>query len=289
MDPKNKNQFDSLKSLTNNAGDVRLFLPEAIMARWQPDIHAADDSDTSTINIYDVVGEDYFTGSGMTGKVVSSILRKNKGKDITVNINSPGGLIFEGLTIYNLLKEHDGQINVNIVGVAASIASIIAMAGDNIKIAESAFLMIHNGWNCVCGNRNEMREMADTLEQFDKSMVAIYAKQSGLDAKKLAKMMDSETWISGPDAIEMGLATATLDSDNIEVEDDVSAKYSTSLKEVDIALAKSGHTRSQRRTILKDLTSTPGATIKEETTPRAGNEKLFNAMDGLNKILATTK
>ena len=286
---KNTTKFELLKSPVNNAGDARFYLSDDVMARWQPDVHAAADTGDATINIYDVIGEDYFTGAGMTGKVVSSILRKNQGKAITVNINSPGGLIFEGITIYNLLKEHDGEININIVGVAASIASIIAMAGDNIKIADSAFLMIHNGWNCVCGNKNDMREMADTLDQFDKSMVAIYSKQSGIDEKKIAKMMDAETWISGPDAIEMGLATAALDSDGVEVEDNANAKYNNSLKEVDVALQKAGHTRSQRRAMLKDLTSTPRAIGEEEATPRAGNNHLQDAMVAFGKTLQNLK
>lgn len=289
MNKKHKNIDPQFKALANHADDVRLLLPEQILSRWHPDIHAADDSDAATINIYDIIGEDFWTGEGMTGKIVSSILRKNKGKAITVNINSPGGSFFEGLAIYNLLKEHDADVTVNVVGMAASAASVIAMAGKTIKVAEAGFLMIHNAWNCVCGNKSEMRDMADTLESFDDSMILLYAKKTGMAEKDIATMMDAETWISGTDAVEMGFATSTLDSDNIAESDDEQAKYSTSLKEVDIALAKAGHTRSQRRGLLKDLTSTPGATVKEETTPRAGNEKLFDAMVALNKTLSTTK
>ena len=83
-------------------GDVRMFLDNDIQSRWNPEIRAKASDDAATINILDVVGEDYWTGDGMTAKVVNSVLRKNKGQAITVNINSPGGDFFEGVAIYNI-------------------------------------------------------------------------------------------------------------------------------------------------------------------------------------------
>ncbi|HCF5801664.1 TPA: Clp protease ClpP, partial [Pseudomonas aeruginosa] len=93
--------------------------------------------------------------------------------DVTVNINSPGGDVFEGLAIYNLLREHKGKVSVNIIGLAASAASFIAMAGDEIRIGRAAFLMIHNAWLIAMGNRNDLREIADWLEPFDMTLADI--------------------------------------------------------------------------------------------------------------------
>lgn len=283
-----KKNTETLKRLRESAAqDVRFYLPENIMSRWHPDIQAANDDDESTINIYDVVGEDWWTGQGMTAKVVSAVLRKNKGKEITVNINSPGGDFFEGLAIYNLLKEHDAPITVRVVGMAASAASVIAMAGTTIKIAEAGFFMIHNTWHVCVGNKHDMQERADTLAKFDESMVGIYAKKTGMDRDEITDMMDAETWISGADSVEQGFATQFLDSDELDDQKDAGAKYNSSLKEIDVALAKAGKTRSQRRALLKDLTSTPGATVNEDTTPCAG-ENLTDALASFIKTLQTT-
>lgn len=267
--------------------DVRFYLPEDIMARWEPDVYAADSDDEASINIYDVIGYDYFTGGGITDKLVNSVLRKNKGKAVTVNINSPGGDFFDGVAIYNLLKEHDGEVNVRIVGMAASAASVIAMAGDNIKIAESGFLMIHNAWGIVIGNKHEMEERADVLRGFDESMVGVYTKASNLDEDEIVEMMDKETWINGKDAVEMGFATQFLDSDELEVDEDEKAKYNSSLKEVDVILAKAGKSRSERRHLLKDLTSTPGAAVKDEVKPGADSQDWTDALASLKATLTS--
>lgn len=268
----------------NVKNDFRFFMPEEILSKWHPEIHAAQSDDASTINIYDIVGEDWWTGEGMTAKIVSKVLRNNVGKEITVNINSPGGDFFEGLAIYNLLKEHDGGVVVRIVGMAASAASIIAMAGDQIKIAEAGYIMIHNAWNVCVGNRHEMADMSNTLEQFDATMASLYAKKTGLSIADISAMMDSETWISGKDSVEKGFATQFLDSDELDVEDKAKSSYSTALKEVDVALAKAGKSRSERRSLIKNLTSTPGAAVNHETTPRASEE---NEGDIDNSVLSS--
>ncbi len=276
----------TIKTPSDVAGDVRMFLPNSIKSRWQPDIHAAvaNSDDAATINIYDVVGEDWWTGDGMTAKIVNSVLRKNKGQPITVNINSPGGDFFEGVAIYNLLKEHDGEITVRVIGMAASAASVIAMAGDEIKVAESGFIMIHNAWHVCVGNKHDMQERADTLGKFDESMHSVYSKKTGLDIETITQMMDDETWIGGSEAVEKGFATSLLDSDNIEVDSDEGNAYNASLKRVDAAMAKADYSRAERRSILKDLTGTPGATVEDDQLPCA-DQKLVDACASLSETL----
>lgn len=283
-----KNKRDTFKTMRDSAAqDVRFFLPESIMNRWHPEIQAADSDDESTINIYDIIGEDWWTGQGMTAKIVSAVLRKNKGKEITVNINSPGGDYHEGLAIYNLLKEHDAPINVRIVGMAASAASIIAMAGDSIKIAEAGYVMIHNVWTVCVGNKDDMRDCMEVLTKFDATAVGVYAKKTGLDSDEVADMMAAETWIPGADAVEKGFATALLDSDELDKDsDEESTKKAKSLKEIERALAHAGKTRSERRALIKDLTSKPGAAVKD-VTPSADTE-LSDALASFLKTLQTT-
>lgn len=284
MPPKN------LKNLQNNImeNDIRFLLPENIMSRYNPEIFASSDDqdDKATINMYDVIGHDYFSGGGVTEKMVSAVLRRNKGKNVTVNINSPGGDFFTGVAIYNMLKEHDGDVTIKIVGMAASAASVIAMAGTNIKIGKAAFLMIHNAWNLCIGNRNEMRDMAATLQEFDTAMQRVYSEVTGMEKSEIIKMMDNESWLGGEKAIELGFAKEYLDSDEIDVDDEEKSQYNSSLKLVDSALAKAGKTRSERREILKDLTSMPGATVKT-ATPGAGKEEnaLHDALLELNNRL----
>ncbi len=247
---------------------------------WKPEIVAKADDDKNTINIYDQIGVDPWTGLGMTAKLVSSVLRNAKGEDVVVNINSPGGDFFEGLSIHTLLKDYEGNVKIRVVGLAASAASVIAMASDDVEIAKEGFLMIHNAW-CVCmGNRHDMQESSDVLGKFDESMKSLYAEKTGIDEKKVAKMMDKETWISGKEAVDLGFVSGLMGNDGLEEDQD--NVNNSSLKKVDIALARSGMSRSERRELIKDLTSTPSAA---DDTPSAVNEELFKALSALNDKL----
>ncbi|NCP40670.1 MAG: Clp protease ClpP, partial [Rhodoferax sp.] len=126
-------------------GSVQFDARPDALKRWEPGIQAAIDGEAS-IGIYEQIGESW-DGSGMTAKRMSAILRGiGASRDITVNLNSPGGDFFEGVAIYNLLRQHQAKVTVNVMGLAASAASIIAMAGDDINMGEGSFLMIHNAW-----------------------------------------------------------------------------------------------------------------------------------------------
>ncbi len=129
-------------------------LPSAL-AKWNPDVRSAKgDEEDATISILDPIGADWF-GEGVTAKRVCGALRSIGKKDVTVTINSPGGEYFEGLAIYNLLRDHPAKVTVKIVGIAASPASMIAMAGDEIQIARAGFLMIHNTWVFAMARRQD--------------------------------------------------------------------------------------------------------------------------------------
>jgi len=227
--------------------------PQALQ-RWTPELMAADKAD-NTISVLDAIGVDPWTGEGVTAKRIAGALRAiGADQDVVVNVNSPGGDLFEGMAIYNLLRDHKGSVTVKVLGIAASAASIIAMAGDEVLIARAGFLMIHNTWVMAMGNRIDLREIADTLEPFDTAMADIYAARSGLDAKAIGKMMNAETWIGGAAAVEQGFADDLLPAD--QVEKDTQARGDRiAAHAIDLALAKAGMPRSQRRALIKDFST----------------------------------
>ncbi|MDT8853817.1 ATP-dependent Clp protease proteolytic subunit [Paracoccaceae bacterium Fryx2] len=126
---------------------------------------------------------------------------------LALRINSPGGSVFDAVAIYNALKRHAGEITVWIDGIAASAASYIAMAGDEIVMPENAFMMIHDPSGLVMGTATEMRGMADTLDKIAGSMTRGYAGKSGKPETEIAALMAAETWFDAQDALDLGLAT----------------------------------------------------------------------------------
>lgn len=246
--------------------------------RWNPAIKASDEND-NTIGIYDPIGYDYWDDSGVTAKRISAALRSLDGADVVVNINSPGGDVFEGLAIYNLLREYKGHVTVRILGVAASAASFIAMAADEIQIARAGFFMIHNAWTGLWGNRNDLRETADFLEQIDDTIADIYHVKSGLSMDELKADMDKERWINGRDAIDSGFADAFLPSDVVVEDTKNFTKEKVAAHKADILLAKAGMSRSSRRELIQDLKGTPGAT--NQATPSASNDVLESVLQSM--------
>ncbi|MBP2495390.1 ATP-dependent Clp protease protease subunit [Methylobacterium sp. PvP062] len=234
---------------------VRSDILPGAMDRWHTGIRAAAGNDENTISIFDPIGADWF-GEGVTAKRVAGALRAIKGDEITVQINSPGGDVFEGLAIYNLLAEDERRVTVKVLGLAASAASFIAMAGDDVQVARSGFLMIHNAWVMALGNRHDLRDAADTLEPFDAALSDIYATRTGLSADEIAAMMDKETWMNGSDAVAKGFADGLLASDAVKEE---KGGRASALSRIDRLLAKAEVPRTERRALIKELTATPSA------------------------------
>ncbi|MQT64369.1 Clp protease ClpP [Pseudomonas sp. FSL R10-0056] len=184
------------------------------LKRWNPGIRAASEEEHS-ISIYDAIGQDPWSGEGVTTKRIAAALRSVNGADVTVNINSPGGDMFEGLAIYNLLRDYSGKVTVKVLGLAASAASIIAMAGDEIRIARAGFLNIHNCWVVALGNRQDLLEVASRLEPFDQAMAEIYASRTQSQLSAMQQLMDADTWLNGSAAVEQGFADQLLAADAV--------------------------------------------------------------------------
>lgn len=275
---------------------VSFELPAAALARWNMALAAkesADEEKDNTISVYDPIGFDPWSGGGVTAKRIAAALRSvGKDADIVVNINSPGGDLFEGLAIYNLLREHKGEVTVRVVGIAASAASLIAMAGDRIEVARAGFMMIHNVWVMAVGNRNDLRDAADQLETFDDALAGVYAARTGREKKELAKLMDKETWFSGDQAIEGGFADALLPADEIEEREKDSASASASIRAAEQALVRSGMPRSHARALInriKEAGGTPDAAVPSPVSkPDAAHTATHDAGAVAEKVQGLT-
>lgn len=162
--------------------------------------------DAVELDIYDVIGDGYF--GGVSAKSVVDALKPHKNaKSITVNLNSPGGDAFDGITIYNVLSRHKAPVTVNIDGLAASAASVIAMAGDEINMAENAMMMIHNAWGLALGGGDDMRHTAEMLDKLDGQIAATYTSRTGGDSDTIKEQMNDETWFTAEEALADGFAT----------------------------------------------------------------------------------
>lgn len=126
--------------------------------------------------------------------------------ELDIYINSGGGDVFAGFAIYNMLKRHAAKKTVYVDGLAASIASVIAMAGDRIIMPENAMLMIHNAWTIAMGNKAKLRKIADEMDKIDGSLAGIYTARTGKPEADIVALLDAETWFTAQEAVDAGLA-----------------------------------------------------------------------------------
>lgn len=164
------------------------------------------------IVIYDEIGKNWWDDSGMSAQRFHAELRKlGDVDDIDLFVNSPGGNMMDGNTIYNLLRAHPAKVTGTVHGYAASAASLILMACDTIKMPQNTMLMIHNPATRAVGDANDLRKQAETLDLFKKGAVTAYAKKSGLPESEVSTMMDRTTWMTAAMAKSLGFADEVVD------------------------------------------------------------------------------
>jgi ATP-dependent protease ClpP protease subunit len=190
-----------IKNQTQNSADLYIY-GVIISGDWK-----WEDSDVTSTEIRDFL------------KTIDDVTNLN------IYINSDGGSVFSGMAIYNMLKRHKAHKTVYIDGIAASIASVIAMVGDKIVIPSNAYLMIHKAWNYTRGNSNDMREMANILDKIDEGILNVYEGKikDEVTLDKIKELVNNETWLTGKEAanyfkIEVGVEnnTAACISDNFK-------------------------------------------------------------------------
>lgn len=212
-------------------------------------------SDGATvIEIFDEIGP-----YGIGAKDIADALRGEG--DVVVRLNSPGGSVFEGITAFNLLQKHPGNVRVEVLGIAASAASLIAMAGDTVAMASNAMLMVHRAWTLVAGNEQDFEETAAILRQIDGSLAKTYAQRSGQSEAAMRKMLEAETWFDADAAIDTGLADRKLEAAPVKARFDLSVYNNVpdalsaeigradiqTIRDLEAVLRDAGLSRSQAR------------------------------------------
>lgn len=169
----------------------------------------------STLTIYGEIGESWWYDSTSASDV--DIALKEAGKnDVVVHLNSPGGSAFDGIAIYNRLKNHEGNVKIHVDGWACSAASVIAMAADELIMGAGSMIMIHEASNIVWGTKEDFRETADLLEKLEDGIIDIYMMKANIEREEIKAMVDKETWFSANEAVEIGFATSTATSSTVE-------------------------------------------------------------------------
>jgi ATP-dependent protease ClpP protease subunit len=180
----------------------------------------AENDNSAEIAIYDEIG-----AFGVRADAFRDALKAlGNVKAIALRINSPGGDVFDSLAIHNMLARHKATITVTIDGIAASMASVIAMAGDEVLMPDNAMMMIHDPSGLVFGTSKEMRDLAEALDKIKSGMMSAYTRKTKIPRDELADMMAAETWMTAAEAVDMGFADSILDPVKVAARFDLS-KY----------------------------------------------------------------
>lgn len=168
-------------------------------------------NDKAEIWLYEIIGKDFWTDEGMTAKDFQKELSEIKAEKIDLHINSPGGSVFDGNTIYNLLKSHKAKITTYIDGIAASIASVIALAGDKIYMAQNGLFMLHQPFAFTMGNEDDHEKTLEILRKVGGSIATTYMKKTDKEESEILDMMKVETWLNADEALEAGFVDEISD------------------------------------------------------------------------------
>ena len=194
--------------------------PDETLAEFNADVRAAQGGD-NVISIYGQIGRDPLSDSDNSERRISAALAAIGRRDVVVNVNSPGGNFLSGLAIYNLLRAHPAKVTVNVLAMAGSAASVIAMAGDDIAMADGSFIMVHKASALIMGNEYDAKDAADLLADVDGAMAEIYAARTGVEQPEAAAWMDKArgkgSMFNAKAAIERGLADRKLAAGAVKI------------------------------------------------------------------------
>lgn len=168
-----------------------------------------DDSGGRVLRLEGPIDDEAFWEDSVTPQMFRDELEADEG-DVTVWINSPGGDVFAAAEIYTMLRDYNGKVTVRIASIAASAASVVAMAGDLVQMSPTALLMIHDPSTIAFGNARDMEKAIATLNEVKESIINAYMAKTGLSHNRIAKLMEDETWINAKKAVQMGFADEIL-------------------------------------------------------------------------------
>lgn len=183
------------------------------------------EDDETVLTIYGEIGESWW-GESTSASDVDSALKNITTSTITVRLNSPGGSAFDGITIYNRLKDHKAHVKIIIDGYACSAASIIAMAADELIMNVGSMLMIHEAWTYTAGSKTDLQKIIDLLSKLDTSLIDIYMTKAQVERQEIEKMVQNETWFTADEAVSIGFATNVTEAEEDDVLDAEAYKQS---------------------------------------------------------------
>ena len=208
------------------------------------------------ISIHDEIG-----AFGITAKeFLTELAALKEARRITLRINSPGGEVFDGIAIHNALKRHSAHITVLVEGIAASIASVIVCAGDEVVMPENAMLMLHEPSAVVSGTADDLLSMAAALEKMRAGLIAAYRDKSGLNEERIAELLAGETWLSADEALELGFA------DRIEAPVNMAARFDLSAFTNAPAQLEAMFTQPKENPMSEDAKGLPAAAEERDAT-----------------------
>ena len=230
-----------------------------------------DDTGERVLRLEGPIDSESFWGTEITPQDFRNDLEAEEG-DITVWINSPGGNVFAAAEIYTMLKEYKGNVKVRIASIAASAASVVAMAGDHVGMSPTALLMVHDPTTIAMGNAKDMEKVIGTLNEVKESIINAYAAKSGMRRSRIAELMSNETWMNAKKAVEYGFADEVLfEGKESEPEQEVGQAGPTAEAE-----AKMYSSRMMDQAILNRLG------VTDAVQPKAREEPVIG-MDGRTK------
>ena len=195
-------------------------------------IKAESSNEVADIYIFDEIGAYGITAQGFIEEI-----KAYKDVPINLHINCIGGDVFEGMAIYNVIRKRTAKTTIYIEGIAASMGSVIALAGDEVIMAENSLFMIHNAWGGAMGEANDMRKTAALLEKISGEIADIYMKKTRLPYNKVKEMMDEETWLSADEAFNLGFVDSISDAIKVAAKYDVSKFKNITDKEIQTKLS----------------------------------------------------
>lgn len=188
------------------------------------------DNEPAEILIFDVIGSSWWEETVTAKQFVKDLQALGPKRALNVRINSPGGSVFDGTAIFNALKKHKGNVEVNIEGIALSMASVIAMAGDTINMADNALMMVHNPQSMAWGESKDLRAQADLMDKAKANLVKAYVAKSGQSDDMISALMDATTWMTADEALAHGLIDNVTGAVDVVAAFDSSAIQNSGLK-----------------------------------------------------------
>jgi ATP-dependent Clp protease protease subunit len=260
-------------------------LPEEHAERWNVALQLEEGEGDRIVKVQGVIGFPEWA-DGTTAKMVDQRLQELGDGDVTVTINSPGGIFFEGQAIYNRLRAHKGKVTVQVMGMAASAASVIAMAGDEIQIAPAGWFMVHKVHGMTIGNHAPHEAAARLMRRMDEATADLYAERTGRTFRQVMDLMHGDdgdgTYLTAKDAVKERFADSIMDVSRVTGGDRKKQSSESLIRQALVqSLQKSGHSRNESRALVAQLRSgMPRAAVP-------GKPRAADALPAVSQALET--